>query len=272
VHEGAERVDVDAVVGLEAAVQLRGDVAGGAEEHAGMGEGLALAAVVDHDLGEAEVEDFNKIGVVLAGDAVAVGGFDIAVDDAVLVGGGEGPGDLLAEVDDALPRERAVPAQGLREVLAVEVLHHEEGAALGGCAEVGDLDDVLVADRRGGAGLLNEALGDRLVGAEARLDDLDGDLLGEREVDADVDSAHAASADAALDAVAFSEDGADEGVAGVLGALRDAGGGLGDLAGLGSREARRVGMRDRCDRRRELVDPGRLALETPSRMCQCPAA
>jgi hypothetical protein len=48
--------------------------------------------------------------------------------------------------------------QGAREVLALEVLHHDIGVALGRAAEVGDIDDVVVADQRGGAGLLQESL------------------------------------------------------------------------------------------------------------------
>ena len=48
--------------------------------------------------------------------------------------------------------------QRLRQVLALEVLHHEEHAAVGGASEVGDPDDVVVVDPRGRPGLEDEAL------------------------------------------------------------------------------------------------------------------
>ncbi|PCC67600.1 hypothetical protein NAEX_00607 [Nannocystis exedens] len=224
VHERAEGVDVDAVVGREAAVELGGDVAGGAEQGAGLGQrGVVAPRGAADDLGQAEVEDLDVVGVVVAGEAEAVGRLDVAVDDAVLVRGREGAGDLLADVDDPLPGERPLARDGGGEVLAFEPLHDEEGGAAVGLAEVGDLDDVGVGDDGGGAGLLNEALGDAGVVAEARLDDLHGDGSIEQEMGAGVDGPHAAGAEAAIDAVTAGEDAPEQRVGGV-GAAGDAGG------------------------------------------------
>ena len=86
------------------------------------------------------------------------------------------PSDRLADVDDPLPAQRAAAAQRLREVLAVEVLHHQVEAAVVEFAEVEDLDDVLVVDRRGRARLLDEAAGDRRVAAAA-LGRIDSSIL-----------------------------------------------------------------------------------------------
>src|SRR5690606_15283959 len=107
-----------------AAVDLGGDVAGRAADGPG-----ALVGGREH-LGEAEVEDLDEVGVAVAGDAEAVLRLDVAVDDAALVGRREGAGDLGGDVEGARPRQRALAGEGAREVLALEVLHDEEGGAV----------------------------------------------------------------------------------------------------------------------------------------------
>ena len=208
VEEGAEGVDIDAVVGSAAAVDLGGDVAGGAADGPG-----ALAGGGE-DLGEAEVEDLDEVGVVVAGDPEAVLRLDVAVDHAALVGGREGAGDLAGDREGAGPRERALAGEQAREVLALEVLHGEEGGALLGRAEVGDVDDVGVVDLGGGAGLLQEALADLRVVEEARADDLEGEVFVEVDVAGEEDDAHAAGAEAAHDLVAALHELADQVVVG----------------------------------------------------------
>jgi hypothetical protein len=133
IHDDAERVDVDAGVGLEAAAQLGGDVLGGADDAALDGERvIALGEAVVDDLGDAEVEDLDEVGVAVALHAEAVLGLHVAVDDALGVGGGEGRADLHDDVADAKPRHDADALQGAAEVLALEVLHHQVGLAAAG--------------------------------------------------------------------------------------------------------------------------------------------
>jgi hypothetical protein len=97
----------------------------------------------------------------------------------------------------AVRRGERVPHVGelLREVVAVEVLHHQEEAAVGELAGVEDLDDVGVADRGGDAGLGLEAAGDEAVAGPLAVQDLDGDAAADRQVLGEVDGAHAAGAE-----------------------------------------------------------------------------
>ena len=100
--------------------------------------------------------------------------------------------------------------QALRERLALEELHHDERAAVVGVAEVGDVDDVLVADRRRELRLLLEARDDRFALRVLLEQDLDRDALADQRVRRLVDRAHAALADLARDEVATRERRADE--------------------------------------------------------------
>ena len=73
------------------------------------------------------------------------------------------------------------------------------GAAVLGRAEVGDVDDVRVADARRRARLAPEALDQVLLPSSTRVQDLDRDALADLDVLGGVDHAHAALADLAQD-------------------------------------------------------------------------
>ena len=73
-----------------------------------------------------------------------VGGLEVAVQDAVRVGGGEAAAQLVADVDDLLRRQPAGAAQQRRQVLALDELHRIEDPVLG----LADVEDA--ADRRVG--------------------------------------------------------------------------------------------------------------------------
>ena len=87
--------------------------------------------------------------------------------------------------------------EALGERLALEELHHDERAAVVGGAEVGDVDDVLVADRRRELRLLLEARDDRLALRVLLEQHLHRDALADQRVRRLVDRAHAALADLA---------------------------------------------------------------------------
>ena len=168
VQDDAQGVDVGAGVdgvGL-AAELLGGGVGEGAGELALAGDGgggsgarrdgtVGVGRVVE--LGDAEVDDARAA----VGVDEDVGGLEVAVDDAPLVGVVHGVDDLQEELDDggdAGPwrevRERLAP---LVERAALDVLHHQrEATALDGHAVVHG-DDVGVAELRGDLGLALEA-------------------------------------------------------------------------------------------------------------------
>src|SRR5262249_25748734 len=80
----------------------------------------------------------------------------VAVDDAVVVGGFEGFGDLHGDLGGLLQTERILP-EPLGERLALDVLHGDELASLGLSALV-HLADERVVQPRGGLGLEDEAI------------------------------------------------------------------------------------------------------------------
>ena len=105
---------------------------------------------------------------------------------------------------------RALVAQHLAEVEAVEALHDEVDVAVGRGARVGDVDDVGVADLGRGARLAAEARHQVRLPRELRVQDLERDLLADLDVLGLVDGAHAAGAEHALDAIAPVDDHADQ--------------------------------------------------------------
>ena len=180
--------------------------------HPGVGE--APRTAIDA-AGDAEVEHLDEVGLAVARDQVDVLGLEVAVDHARRVRRVQRAADLHADAHRAQRIDAPLVRQHVGEVDAVEVLHHEVGAAVLGRAEVGDVDDVGVADARGGARLAPEALDQVLLLRVDRVQDLDRDALADLDVLAGVDRAHAALADLAQDAVAVLDHPSDEIAAGV---------------------------------------------------------
>ena len=179
-------------MGVAAAGQLRRKVSGRAGDEADLGELLVTVPA-----GDAEVADLGATGLV----DQHVAGFDVAVDDAALVGAGEGPGQLGADVGDPLRRELPVVRDLVGEGLALDILHDQPGPTVM-VDHVVDGDRVGVVERGGRAGLAHGALGlgGRLAGQRADL--LDRDLAAEDLVTAQPHGAHAAPPDGAQHLVA----------------------------------------------------------------------
>ncbi len=155
--------------------------------------------------GEAEIEhlDLGLRGV--AGDQVEVLGLDVAVDHARGVGRAERAQHVHAEVD----RQRLVdrlPPQPAPHGLAVQALHHQERPAVGGEAEIEDLDHRGVVGRGRDPRLAQEALDHRRVGGEIGREPLEREAPAEQPVLHLVDIAHAARAELADDLVAIGDD------------------------------------------------------------------
>ncbi len=166
----AEGVDVGATGDVGGQDLLGGHVAGRPEHHAGLGEGRGPL-----DLGDAEVEDLDVVGVAVPVEQEHVVRLHVPVDHPGLVGCAQGPGQLDQDRLGPVPADPAVLAQDLAELAAVEVLHHEEHLAGLAATDVDDVDDVGVLDLRGRLGLPKEAFDDARVAGQALLEDLHGD-------------------------------------------------------------------------------------------------
>jgi hypothetical protein len=213
VHGDAEGVLVGgAGDGLRRHDLLGGHVRGRAEGHRGRGEvDVVLAA-----FGDAEVDNLRHgLGVAVFEGEEDVVGLDVPVDDAALVGEGQGAQDGVDDGEEARDGELSLALEQGVHRLAAEVLHHDEGAVAVE-AVVGKLHDVAVLKLRGGFGLLEEARGEHRVGGDLGLEDLDRDDAAEELVAGLEDGAHAALAEEAHDLVVFAH--------GVAGAEAEAGG------------------------------------------------
>ena len=187
VEGGAQGPDVGCRVGVLAAGQLGREVARGPCHEADRGE-----LVVAVPTGDPEVADLGASGLV----DEHVGGLDVPVDDAALMGTGQGAGQLGADVGDPPRRELPVTRDLVGQGLALDVLHDQPGPRVV-VDHVVDGDGVGVVERGGRAGLAHGAfgLGRRLAGQGAHL--LDRDLTTEDLVAAQPHGAHAAAADRA---------------------------------------------------------------------------
>ena len=90
-----------------------------------------------------------------APSSMTLAGFEIAMDDAALMGGGESRAQLARDVGGFVFGESANPAQRAREVFPVDVLHREIQEAVG-LADVVHAAHVGVGDLPRGAHLVVE--------------------------------------------------------------------------------------------------------------------
>ena len=214
----------------------------GAEDRAGAGQATLGAG---RHLGDAEVQDLDEVFFAAAGDQVDVVGLQVAMNDARSMSGRQALGELAGETDQALHRDRRAAPDNARERVSFEELHHEVGAAVGQETEVADVDDVLVADSRGGPRFVQETLGHFFVASQVCPQHFHRDLLADDRVNAAVDDAHPAFADDALDAVASIDGGADVRIRPLLFRRNSR-----DLTGLGLEvHDRRSDHRDQLERR-----------------------
>ena len=158
-------------------------------------------------LGETEVE---QLCAGLRDHHVA--GLEIAMDQPVAVGRGQGVGDLDRQSERLIERQRSA-AQARGQRLAVHVFEDQEVERLvGDCpggltltdafaADVVQRADVRMAERRHGLGLALEALAKPGLAGVGVRQDLDGDGSIEARVGRAIHLAHAADAKHTLDAI-----------------------------------------------------------------------
>ena len=136
-----------------------------------------------HGLGQAEVENLRS-----ALGEEDVRGLDVAVEDALGVGGVEGINECERDVDDGRDIQRSA-RQPLLERLALEQLHRDERWL---CADVVNRADIRMIQRRGRAALALEPLDGLGIGLESIGQCLDCDDAVEPCVLGSIDLAHPA--------------------------------------------------------------------------------
>ena len=184
VEHDAQAVDVGRLGRLLAERLLRAEVVDRAERDTGQGQ-----ARVGPGPGDPEVGDLHAA----VGRDEHVAGLHVPVDDSARVRRGERVRDLGSEAGGLAGRERAVAGEQRRDVLAVHELH-DDVRAVGVGAEVVHADDVGMAQRGGGLGLLLEAGDEGGVAPVLGVKDLDRDLAAELGVGGAIDRRHAALA------------------------------------------------------------------------------
>ena len=136
-------------------------------------------------LREAEIENLDA-----AAGQDDVGGFEIAMDDALGVSGGERVGDLDGVRQHTLSSGMGPCLISVRESVALDELHDQVIRA-----NVVERADVGVVERGDGLGFALKAV------AELARGNFDGDGPAEAGVGAAVDLAHAAFAEEGIDAI-----------------------------------------------------------------------
>jgi len=123
------------------------------------------------------------------------------VHDVALGGEHESARGLAQDAHDLGPGPRPEPAEQVLEAAAVHELHGQPVAA-GVLADVVDVDDVGVVERGGGARFFLELSDERAVVGQLAGEDLERDAALQALLHRQVDLAHGAASDGALDAEA----------------------------------------------------------------------
>jgi hypothetical protein len=170
VKNDPHRIDIRAPIGDAVASGLRGHVGRRPDHHPAARRRLVQV------LGGAEVQDGDEVeGPLRLGQRAtpAVQGahdlppadppfqhdvvrLQVVMDDPLVVGGGQGPGELAQDHQGAEQRQPILVAQHPVQGHAVHVVHHQEDGPVLGLTEVGDPDDVRVVDDPRRLGLAQE--------------------------------------------------------------------------------------------------------------------
>ena len=196
VEEDAEGVDVAGGGDVLAAGLLGAGVMRG--HHRGQGDGGVARGMGElDDFGDAEIEE---LGLAVGGDE-DVGGLDVAVDDAGVVGALDGGADFAEEAEAVVDGKVELVAE-LADGLSGDVLHDEVREPFGSGAGVEEGGDVVVTEGLEDAALVVEAAEDG-GGVHAALDDFDGEVARDGGVADAIHRAHAAFTDALEELIAI---------------------------------------------------------------------
>jgi len=198
-----------------------------AHEFAGNAEGLLVSGdeAIEGGSGEAEIKDVGFAAFIDAD----VAGLEIAMNDALLVGGVHGIADFEEHAQQLagivgvflLATEHVLP-----QIHARDVVHDDIAAAISGAAGIDDRDDVGVIQRGQDVHFAIKARELAIIGEGSIAQYLHGNFAARTELSGDVDDALAA-------AIEFAEDGVarDPGNVGRLDGLISVGFDRGGLAG-----------------------------------------
>jgi hypothetical protein len=167
--------------------------------------GRGAGDLAGQGLHEAEVGEVGVLLVALAGEQ-DVARLDVAVDEAAAVRRVERGGDLADDGHRAARLERALAADRVQEVGAVDEAHGDVELAVD-LARLVDRDHVRVVDRGRQHRLALKALAELAVAREVLGDQLQRHRPLEGDLRGPIDDAHATLAGHAVDLVA-GEDGA----------------------------------------------------------------
>jgi len=166
----AERVDIGGFGEFAIATALfGGHVEGSANDVASAREVVGVLC----EASDAKVEDFDGF-TAFSVEEEDIFWFEIAVDDAGIVGDSEGFADLFGDIACAFDGESAIAFEDGLEGFAFEVLHDHVGADFGVDGKVGDKDDVFVSEGTSGLCFAQEAFTHTLSGGDDGVEDLDG--------------------------------------------------------------------------------------------------
>ena len=112
--------------------------------------------------------------------------------------------DVLEQTHEASHVERSVSVHAFGETLAFDEAHREREHAVAVLDGVNG-DDVRMRERRRGSGLAEEPLAERAIAGELRWEHLERDRPVELEIAREIDGAHAAATELALDGVTVAE-------------------------------------------------------------------
>jgi hypothetical protein len=191
----AERVDVGPGVGpFEIVDELGRHVLRRADSAAGLR--LDVGRFADH-LGNAEVEDLDRVRLADQVDQHHVVGLQVAVDDSLVMGLDERAEYLVHDADDAVGRQRPVLPEDVAERLPANELHDEVRQVVLGVAEISHPHRRGVLQPFHDLDLLDESLGPLKVVVVQRLRDhnLDGYFGIEPELSRMKDDAETTSAE-----------------------------------------------------------------------------
>ena len=166
-------------------------------------------------LRDAEIEHLDGVAAAAIGLKPEVVRLQVTMNDAVTMRLVESEADLIENLGDEGKGGPRMLLLERGERLAVEQFHHKIGdlAAAGGSdSEVRDVDDVGVAKTTAGLSFPLESAEELGIGGPSGRDDLDGNDTGGSEVGGEVDVAHTAGAELAVNAVFGVEDLANHGM------------------------------------------------------------
>jgi len=203
IQQAPERVQIGSLVDLPAEDLLGWHVLRGSQQRIGTGDARLFRREA---LRESKVEDLHAIAL----EEHHIVRFEIAMNDAFAMSGGERFTDLRADPNRAREWKALTALELVDERLAAQELHHDVQHAVIGLPEIEDRHDRRVLQPTRQPRLAQKPLRDRTDRRELRMDHLDRDLAIDRELPAAIHGAHAAIAEHATDLVAMVEDPPDQ--------------------------------------------------------------